>query len=227
MRMPTSLISAHTRQCKGRRQGPSSAFGIDYQHMLCFRRNRTGGHHAQPGQLPIAHLDHHYSPTISGPPLHPATRQISLASKRPRPTKARVDGLYLITSFSKYRGNALMQQIEISLIPEEEALAAGSPSQTETADAPHTARSVRDRLGQVRNPRVHIDYDVGAAAQQVVTITIPAATALVGAWLQARFGRKVRIKVGDVEVEAATLQEVEHLLEQAKAYRAPAAEDHK
>jgi hypothetical protein len=70
---------------------------------------------------------------------------------------------------------------------------------------------------------VQIEYEVGALVQQVVTMAAPAATALIGAWLQARHGRKVRLKVGDVEAEAATVQEVEQLLERAKAYPAPAA----
>lgn len=53
----------------------------------------------------------------------------------------------------------------------------------------------------------------------VTTLGVPALTFL-GAWVQARFGRKVRIKVGEVEVEASTPKEVEHLLEKAKAFRA-------
>lgn len=50
----------------------------------------------------------------------------------------------------------------------------------------------------------------------IVGGTTLAATAL-KAWITGRMGRKVRIKVGDVEVEAATLKEVEAALEKAKA----------
>jgi hypothetical protein len=38
-------------------------------------------------------------------------------------------------------------------------------------------------------------------------------------WLQGRAGRKVRIKIGDIEAEAQTLDEVEQLLRQAKAFQ--------
>lgn len=43
---------------------------------------------------------------------------------------------------------------------------------------------------------------------------------LLGAWLQAKFGRKVRLKIGDVEVEGRSTKEVEDLLERAKAFQA-------
>ncbi|MDR7260407.1 MAG: hypothetical protein ACRCS5_03810 [Sphingomonas sp.] len=44
--------------------------------------------------------------------------------------------------------------------------------------------------------------------------------ALVGSWITARLGRKVRIKVGDIEVEAATVKEAETLIERARAIKA-------
>ena len=120
-----------------------------------------------------------------------------------------------------------MQQIEVSLI-EDSSTVTLPRNEEDTTSPPPT--SIHNKLNRVRKPRVHIDYAVsglGAVAQQVVTLSIPAATALIGAWLQARFGRKVRVKVGDVEVEAATPQEVEKLLERAKAYRASAVEGQK
>lgn len=40
--------------------------------------------------------------------------------------------------------------------------------------------------------------------------------ALFGAWVTAKLGRKVRVKIGDIEVEAVTTKEVEHLLQRAK-----------
>jgi len=51
-----------------------------------------------------------------------------------------------------------------------------------------------------------------------------------GVWLQARSGRRVRLKVGEIEVEAQTVEEVERLLacaqeilqrNQAKAIQEP------
>ena len=40
------------------------------------------------------------------------------------------------------------------------------------------------------------------------------------AWLQGRAGRKLRLKAGDIEVEARTPEEIGQLLERAKALRA-------
>jgi hypothetical protein len=51
---------------------------------------------------------------------------------------------------------------------------------------------------------------------EVVVILVPTAGpvlgTILGAWLQGRYGRKVRVKSGDVEVEAQTPQQVEALL---------------
>jgi hypothetical protein len=52
-----------------------------------------------------------------------------------------------------------------------------------------------------------------------------ALAALCGAWVQARYGRKVRIKIGDVEAEARTIEEIEQLLKRAQAFREKAPAD--
>jgi hypothetical protein len=59
---------------------------------------------------------------------------------------------------------------------------------------------------------------------QVVGPVIGGAAA---AWLQGRAGRKLRLKVGDIEVEARTVEEVDQLLLRAQALRAgqPEAND--
>jgi hypothetical protein len=51
-------------------------------------------------------------------------------------------------------------------------------------------------------------------------VAAPLCTAL-GVWLQARYGRKVRLKVGEkeVEAEAPTIEQIEELLELAKAFK--------
>lgn len=41
------------------------------------------------------------------------------------------------------------------------------------------------------------------------------------AWLQGRAGRKVRLKVGDIEAEARTTEELERLLERAARLKEP------
>lgn len=48
---------------------------------------------------------------------------------------------------------------------------------------------------------------------------VPAAAAVCGAWVQARYGRKVRLKIGDVEAEGRTTAEIETLLGQAANFR--------
>jgi hypothetical protein len=43
--------------------------------------------------------------------------------------------------------------------------------------------------------------------------------AAVGAWLHARYGRKVRLKIGDIEAEAQSEKQVQRLLEQAEEFQ--------
>ena len=47
------------------------------------------------------------------------------------------------------------------------------------------------------------------------TASVSALAAVAGAFVQARLGRKVRIKIGDIEVEASSAAEVERLLGKA------------
>jgi hypothetical protein len=64
-------------------------------------------------------------------------------------------------------------------------------------------------------------------AEFIITLTpaiVAPLAALCGAWLQARYGRKVRLKIGDVEAEGRTLEEIEHLLRRAKTFRTDAPE---
>jgi hypothetical protein len=42
-----------------------------------------------------------------------------------------------------------------------------------------------------------------------------AAVPIIGAWLHGRAGRRVRLKVGDIEAEAHSVSEIEELLKQA------------
>jgi len=48
---------------------------------------------------------------------------------------------------------------------------------------------------------------------------IAAAAGACGAWVQARFGRKVRLKIGDVEAEGRSVEEIESLLKLAAEFR--------
>jgi hypothetical protein len=60
--------------------------------------------------------------------------------------------------------------------------------------------------------------EIEGLLKAATTLTVPLATA-VGAWLHARYGRKARIKIGDIEVEAQTGKEVEQLLERAQDFK--------
>ncbi len=74
------------------------------------------------------------------------------------------------------------------------------------ADTPVMARDSADAVG-------------GYTGEIVVLLQAvsPVLTGILGAWLQSKTGRKVRLKVGDVEVEARTVSEAEKLLERAQA----------
>lgn len=65
-------------------------------------------------------------------------------------------------------------------------------------------------------------------AQVTLTTLTPAVTAVAVAWITARFGRKVRLKVGDLEAEARTTAEVERLMKiaaEAQANRPKAGDN--
>jgi hypothetical protein len=65
--------------------------------------------------------------------------------------------------------------------------------------------------------------DAPTVPQAHFYVTVLAAPALgviggaLGAWISGRAGRKVRLKVGDIEVEARTIEEFELLLQRAQA----------
>lgn len=42
---------------------------------------------------------------------------------------------------------------------------------------------------------------------------------LCGVWIQAKLGRKVRLKIGDIEAEGRSTEEIRELLERAKAFQ--------
>lgn len=47
----------------------------------------------------------------------------------------------------------------------------------------------------------------------------PVLTGLLGAWLQSRAGRKLRLKFDDIEVEANNAQEIANMLQQVREFR--------
>jgi hypothetical protein len=59
--------------------------------------------------------------------------------------------------------------------------------------------------------------------QVVGPIFGPALAAALAAWFQGRAGRKVRMRVGDIEIEASTREEFDRLLERALVLNAAQA----
>lgn len=67
-------------------------------------------------------------------------------------------------------------------------------------------------------------YSVGQYIIALAPVAAPVIGVAVGVWITARSGRKLRIKVGDIELEAHSSAEIEHLLAQAIALKAQLAE---
>jgi hypothetical protein len=125
-----------------------------------------------------------------------------------------------------YRGVTLMavkrrdheSEIRLTLVR-----APGDPSQFSDQHQ-QTLKSVMDALKR-EGVQVNPYFDMQAAGGVsgglsgllgiVLPATMPVVGTIIGAWLTVRNGRKVRVKIGDVEVEAGTAEEVERLLEQA------------
>jgi hypothetical protein len=61
--------------------------------------------------------------------------------------------------------------------------------------------------------------EVGEFIVTRASIVGPVFVAVLGAWLQARYGRKVRVKFDDIEIDAQTPEHVETLLSRAVALR--------
>jgi len=60
---------------------------------------------------------------------------------------------------------------------------------------------------------------LGEYAMPMAQVVVPAVTAALVAWITARGNRRVRIKIGSVEVDARTPEEVEQLLQRVKAFQ--------
>jgi hypothetical protein len=81
--------------------------------------------------------------------------------------------------------------------------------------------SLRKRGVSVSSVAAHPagDTDIGQFLITLGPPAIAAIAAVAGAWVQARFGRKVRLKFGDIEAEARTPGEIEELLNRVSAFR--------
>jgi hypothetical protein len=98
-------------------------------------------------------------------------------------------------------------------------------------DARSVAHAIRAAGGTSITPALTVmgrmEGGVAAIASYVLHVAQAVAPILgpaLGAWLQGRAGRKLRLKVGDVEVEARTPEEIEQLLQRAQALLAAQGE---
>lgn len=92
--------------------------------------------------------------------------------------------------------------------------------------------ALRKVVSAIRESHIKVDAPVMAldSAEAVggftgeiavlVQAVSPILTGILGAWLQSKAGRKVRLKVGDIEVEARTVEEADQLLQRAQALQA-------
>jgi hypothetical protein len=61
--------------------------------------------------------------------------------------------------------------------------------------------------------------EVGEFIVALSPVPAPVFGTVLGAWLQARYGRRIRVKFNDIEIEAQTPGQVESLLSQLEALR--------
>lgn len=94
-------------------------------------------------------------------------------------------------------------------------------------DAQRAARLIRQAGGSNLMPAPQAmvrDAGFGRILMEYVLPVAQAVGPIIGAglsaWFQGRAGRKLRLKVGDLEVEARTPEEIEQLLELAQALEA-------
>lgn len=67
-------------------------------------------------------------------------------------------------------------------------------------------------------------YGLGQFTLAFAAIAAPVIGVAFGAWITGRAGRKLKLKVGDVELEANSPAEIDHLVAQALALKAQLAE---
>ena len=91
-----------------------------------------------------------------------------------------------------------------------------APRPLEQSPRPLEQVHTRDAEGPpgLHMPQIYADYIIKLSAA-----VGPAIGTALGAWLHARYGRKVRIKVGDIEAEAQTPEELEKLLDKVQEIR--------
>lgn len=154
--------------------------------------------------------------------------KIEAATRHPKVNKAGQPAynsqrdIYTIMSFIGYKG-AVVVRAEFQLLRSLD----DPPASDENYKAGFDIFTAPLRSAQISYSQQMMAFDNAHAvshllpefAVTIVHSAIPVISAAAGAWLHARLGRKVRIKVGDIEAEAASVEEVDRLLQKAIAIR--------
>jgi hypothetical protein len=83
----------------------------------------------------------------------------------------------------------------------------------------HEKRLIKRQVIAELTTQARFGADIASTLSLMAQKGLPPLAAAIGTWLATRAGRKVKIKVGDVEVEASNAEEVKDLLDQAQAFR--------
>ncbi len=88
----------------------------------------------------------------------------------------------------------------------------------------HEAGIVYSQRGIAFDGAGVMGYPLGQYFISLAQVAGPIVGVALGAWIQGRAGRKVRLKVGDIELEANSPAEIDHLVAQALALKTQLAE---
>ncbi len=108
-------------------------------------------------------------------------------------------------------------EIALTLIPAPDDEPQSTEYQTEIQAFAQSLRANSVVFNSIRHMRESAwasSFNLGEFGIVAKTIG-PLLTGLIGAWLHARYGRKVKLKFEDIEVEATTIEDVERLIELA------------
>jgi hypothetical protein len=84
----------------------------------------------------------------------------------------------------------------------------------------HEAGIAFSQRGMAFDSADAMGHPLGEYFVSLAGIVGPVVGVAIGAWIQGRAGRKVKLKVGDIEIEAASQEEVEALLKKALQVKA-------
>jgi len=122
-----------------------------------------------------------------------------------------------------------MESIELELIPAPDDLRVNDPAfQAELRDVTASLRMTGAEFSTMQLS-LHavgaLDYQLAEfAIKSLGPAVVAGAAGVLGTWIGARSGRKLRVKIGDVKAEAHTPEEIAALLTQAAEFRRSAGQ---